>query len=1153
MEFYDKAFTQQLAPFVAVVLELSHGLDIFQRHLDNASITNKTWDDVVIKNRLLKAKYCFRYYEDTRSILKTISLHTNISKEQGVHSQLSPFNVNSDLFPNGILSSKWLHKYVFDFPAVVVCSHELSDDPTADESLGLLLTSQREQFDAFGIKYIAIVVSDLDDSASIDRVAQLRQVSGLPKSSRLFHISRTSEASNYPVFERDCETLASTIISTLKSICTDFYSDIEHKVEQRHQKYYKVPRSEEVETQIQLTPAFLEVRNCIKKGMLIQLIHPHSIEGSLPILEQAYTGLLQLMEQNLNTFTSATISAHDERLFIEWRTLLDMLALHVIRGYFSIEEPVAALRKHEAHTLNLNSFFIDEQQTKIWRAIQYHWLADLMSLIPQSVLNDLYNVTSKKPNSKRSMFFGGMAFHDTFGSSIVTTPSSIYVKAASLLSNLGPVNDTFFPTTESLREYRIKLLRAARSLLDEKHYSLARVKNLIDWQIADELMQIGDYKGAEEGYSNVLDYLKGISKYLRLNLLKRRIELFKKMKDTDNLAKSVVEGAIEDPTSSCSDYVQDLQGNISVKPALSKILTIEALIFFENPINDYVLCPVVHQLKVTAKPWIASQTIGGLKLELFEIRRMRVVFSEDSILTFPGDGTQSSRIQTVDSDFNSSWLKTGDLVLKFLECPKRSGWHEISRIDAEMTFRLSIGDVHYNCEHIETHKFDEPNFQDSILVYDQDASGRFVSRAKLLHGRQSNRIFIKPYKPDLNFKCVSPYSSAILDEKLTLPVEFSRTVFPDAHLVFKEVHVEVKSRVLQDAQDSFHYVVQHNWSRLKDDEPLDLLEFLYSSEKQTSMVLHASVKRTSTEITKHERNLMAVLEFLVVVTEHSGTVSSYELAQVELNVLSLPLDTKFSISPRYSETPHLMPNPFVLSMTHNDYSMPQPSRLWLLTMSRLDSHQLIAKGEIVIGEVKFDTKTQSLEIDVAPHDNVVYHDEKYKQSFIVQSKAHVTQNNVSLTVQGSISWKRPNSETMYIFNTAEMDFALQVHEPRVLLNIDRLESNTMKLEYILENPTPRILTFATNLLIDKATTQGVDWNLVDARNLVALKQPPFPVLPFSTHKLVYHGTYSASDVQSPIGLPHLQVQDMSYRIELRPQPIQECIVETGNLLSYKLP
>lgn len=1152
MEFYAEVYKQQLSPFVAVVLKKSHGLDLFQEFLDKANLSNKIWDDVIIRNRLLKAKYSFRYFNDEREVFETISLHQTVSKEKGVHSLLSPFNVDSDLFPNGILSFKWFQKYNLDFPAAVICSYGLCDDSTNDEALGLQLTNQKEQFAAFGIKYIAVVVSESDDAATIARIAQLRQVSGLPKSSRLFHISRNSESSNRSVFARDSDTLASSIISILKPICTDFYSAIEHRVEQRHQKFYKVPHSDQIDTHIQLTPDFLDVRNCIKKAMLTQLIHPHSIEGALPLLEQAYVGLFALINKNLGIFSNIDASSHDKRIFNDWRTLLDILAIHLVRGYFSIEEPIAALQKHDSHIRNLADLLPNDLQNRVWSAIQYQWLADLMSLIPSSLLNDLHVMNPRKSSPNRSLFFGGIAFHNSIRLNIITSTPLIYIKAAGLISDLESVDTPFFATREMAIAYKIKLLRAAKGLFQEQFELMGRIENVVDWQIADEQMRIEDYEGAKETLDHICANMESIPLYLRLHLHKRKIELFDKMGDSDNLVKSLIECALEDPASSNLHYFLSLLGLRSVKPVLSDILAIEPLIFFKDPSNDHVLSPVVHQLVVTAKSWIAFQIVGGLKLDLYQVKSIQVAFSKDSLRKFTGDGTQMSQFQRIESQFNSSWLKNGQLVLEFQECPKISGWHGITRIDIEISIRLSLNNVIFDCDLCETHEFTEPKFQDSMLVYYEDAMGNIHSTAKLLNGRQSNQIFIKPYKPDLNFKCVSPYSTAIIDEKLNLPVEFSRTVFPDASLLFTEVYIEVKSRVTQNGEDSLHYMVQHNWNQLKDDVPLDMLSFLYSNEAQTSLILHASVKRTNTEIVEQDSNLVAVLDFLIVVTERSGTVSSYELAQVKLNVLTLPLDTMFSISPRHSETRNLMPNPFILSMAHNDYAMPQPNRTWLIKMSRLDPHKLMEKEEIEIVKVIIDMKSHSSEIEISSQDSVKLHNEYYQQIFFVQSKAHVNQSGIPVTIQGSIYWKRPNNEAVYTFNTAEVDFLIQVQDPRVLVNVTHLENNTMKLEYRIENPTPRIMTFAAYLSIDNATSQGVEWNLLDAPNLMVLNKVPFPVLPFSVYRMVFFGAYNASKTPSCITLPRLQVQDMNYKIELEPQPIQECVSKKENYLVYNV-
>lgn len=1152
MEYFNSSFTQQLAPLVAVVLNPAHNLRLFQTHLDHANISGKVWDNVILRNRLLINKYCFKYHDDERAILNSIASYKNKTQSPAVHSRLSPFNVQSDLFPNGILSEKWFEKYAEHYPSVVICSFKLSTNVAEDEAMGLQLTAQRENYAAFGVKFIAVVVSETDDDTSVDRIAQLRQVSGLPRSSGLFHICLTSAATGTnSTYDRDVEILATTILSTLKSVCTDFYFAIEHTVEQRGKKFYTMPDSLLVNTKIKLTPALLEARNCAKRAMLTQLMHSHNIEGALPIIEQAYAELYVLLSENIAAFENENVSDHDIGLHKQWSTLLDVLALHLVRGYFSIEDPVAALRKHDTHIRNLNLLGNNALEKEIRTALQYHWLADLMAQIPHTVLRDLYDVPLDKIPRARSVFFGGMAFHDSFRCNITTTPSLIYARAAGFLDNVEPtLTTTQFQSKADILRYKLSLLQSSKRLLEEANESLSRFASYLTWQITDLLFQTGDIKTAEQYCSDMLTKRNNMPKFLVGQIQQKRLALFQKNKDTNNIVKSAVELAILGTADVCS-YLKNLSGQFNVEPEILKVLEIEPLLYAEGANEVFVMSKVMTQLKVSAKPWIAALNIGGLSLEAFSISTLRIKCKNGLIVSFSGDGQQMGVLQCITEDaFNSSELKNGFIVVQYDLVLKSSGWHELESVEAEMEFTLRNQNVQIDCKHKEKHDFTNIGLQNSALVFEKNIYNSVVTKAKLLHGRLRNKIYIEPYRPDLDIFCIPPFSKPVLEEKMTLSVDFTRESFPAPEMSFQEIYVEVKSTVYENGEPTSNLYVQHNWDELKDDLPLDLLHFINSKEFTTLKLLHASVKRTHGAQVPENVQLKATLEFRLTISELAGVLSTYKLALVDLEPLALPFGATVGVSPQISSSRNLMPSPFILSITSEDYSMPQPSRLWLTKLMILDLEKLIEKGDIEIQSAKLFTKTKTSEIAVEWESPIEQNDECYQQTFAVRAKTHVTYSTIPIMVQGTFVWRRRDLDQTYTYTTKEEDFMVSVQEPRVFLEAQIVEKDVMKLKYTLENPTPRILTFSANLMTDRAALHGVTWSFNDHRNLVPLKQSAFPVLPFSFHHLTFYGAYRVHGPQNIIELPKFNVQDMNYKIELGTLALQENITTVDQCLIF---
>lgn len=245
MEFYEQCQIQQVAPLITLSLHELNATSHLKCHLRKSDIANCVWDNSILKNRLLSAKYILEFCDEetARARIETRP------KEDGAHSLISPFNVESDLFPNGILSEQWFLKYTRDVPFAFVQTHLLDDDPTTDEALGLALAAKRQEYASFGVKYVAVLLSDGDPIADQDRVDKLRLVSGLPRLTGIFYLNADPET-----LERDCGILASSIFSNLKALAADFYSGVEARIKQRYKKYYTMPSFDNVDTKISLTP-----------------------------------------------------------------------------------------------------------------------------------------------------------------------------------------------------------------------------------------------------------------------------------------------------------------------------------------------------------------------------------------------------------------------------------------------------------------------------------------------------------------------------------------------------------------------------------------------------------------------------------------------------------------------------------------------------------------------------------------------------------------------------------------------------------------------------------------------------------------------------------------------------------------------------------
>lgn len=339
MENYNPLFLQQLVPLLFFQIEeSSEVVSNLVKTFDQFNIKDAIWDNSIIKNRLLNIKYRIKVIEAPEYQLPEGAKRKTNEDE---HSIISPFNTKSDLFPNGILSEKWFKKYIEDLPFASIVTFKLGQAIENDDELAERINSLKNAYQESRVNLVVIIVSDSEDiNADDDRINKLRQATGLPKLTGLIYLNTCPDT-----VRRDSEILVSSILSNLKSVAVDFYSSIENKVKQRHKKYYSCPSTSNIDTKIELTPMFLETRNLIKQGILHQLSHPHNLESSLKFLEYAYQDMIELSRDSFaNLINEDSVSRHDLLLYEQFRTFIDVIAFHIVRGYLSLEEPISALK-----------------------------------------------------------------------------------------------------------------------------------------------------------------------------------------------------------------------------------------------------------------------------------------------------------------------------------------------------------------------------------------------------------------------------------------------------------------------------------------------------------------------------------------------------------------------------------------------------------------------------------------------------------------------------------------------------------------------------------------------------------------------------------------------------------------------------------------
>lgn len=1171
MEFYDLNQIQQLAPFVALNLGDDDVSLSLKKILDRNSVHHEVWNNSMLKNRLLETKFILRYFESESAVYKSVA--SCKAKGSSTHAIESPFHPESDLYPNGILSSNWFSKYINKLPFAVISVHHLNPNRNHDGELGATLAAFKAKYLKFGVRYVALLVSSgKDTDEENNRIDVLRQISELSSKNGLFYLNKNPQN-----FEKDCDVLVPAILSSLKPVAAEFYTAAESRIKQRYGKYYTIP-AHEIDTRVELSPKILEVRNLIKRAMLLQFIHPNNVDHSLPILESAYEGLVELLRNLQDVFFSPNVNTHDLQLYSQYRTLLDVIAIHLIRGYFSIEEPIASLRKHQAHIENVLDLLHSRPETeqRIWEAIQYQWLAELMCALPTTALTDLsYNSKPKaKINSRSLIYFGGISFHDNFYSQVVTDPCLVFMKAAAKIETVTKMSsDASYPPIfldlSSLHMHRINLLKMAENLQLEN----ALLKNdneglrtLLNWQIAEGYEKVGNNHESLHHYSRVLSEhsTQKWGSIERLVVLKI-VSVLEKIKETGGILKWLPRLFSLKNGEGIGNPLDDtpLEGTHDiVTESRSTFFGANVLVYNKTLGKEfYVFDTIVLQLSLTKI--VNDDVLASLFPECeitYEIKSIEISLTDDLniILSSTGVSTLELEVVQIDDDSRANFggrMTKSKKVIQFERDVARSGWFGIESLKSKTVLNIEKPGLSIKYVYNDDHELNLNDVQQTLKLISLAPNGSLVTKCLMPEPQTATKIFARPYKPNVKLirKMTTPL--IIVGEKLSVPFVISHKPLTKK-LDFTSVTIELQTYVKLNLGRRDDMTVQSNWESLKDDQPMHLLEFLNSGEHKCTKTLQICV-RGPRHVEDENSPLFVVLVARIVVKELSGDEAIHDLDEYQFYVAITPFKSKITIGPSSdTEGQLLMPSPFILNLeseaVQKHFSMPLPLRSWVVKGLIDDYLKLIENGEIMVTLVGVQIKSDNPDAIISKSGDATVENGIVTQLFTTESTHRFPHRNLNISTVLSYDWKRQGSESINHFEPSEIQSTLPLQDPRVLMQVDAKENDMYGLTYTIENPTPRILTFTASLDTQLAAAEGTSWLIDELLTVSPPKQTPFPVLPFSQFVLEYTGTFDQKSKGMPVVLPLLHVYDVNYKVSLPTLSIDDHVLASGTGLVLKI-
>lgn len=1170
MQNYDSLFLDIFVPLIVVQIpkEADHYTKITSP-FKAFGLENNTWDNSILKNRLLNTKFKTDIkIGNDNTLLNELTQY----KEEDKHSRLSPFNADSDLFPNGILSNNWFRKYRTVKPFTFIQVLELPQDSSEDEALASKINDIRNAYGLFGIRYVCIITSDSPDAQQDDaRVTRVRQLTGLTRLTGVLYINYKEEN-----LEKQADVMVTGLLSNLKNVAIEFYKGIDTKLKQRTRKYYTIPSSISVDTTVELTPKFLETRNLIKQAIMQQFIYPHNLESSIRLFELSYQNLVQILQDNFFEFTKDNISDHDFKLYTQIRMLIDVVAFHIVRSYLSLEDPVTALKKHSAHVLNVTSATKGKIVLNQWMSIQYEWLAELLSIIPKSILAtaNIKTYNNKHKNHKAIQYFGGIRFDDGNGD-VTLNPGLIYLISESFLET-GTISDynqldylKVYKDEKEVNEKKLNLLENAVNTLEsmDENSSHTAVYKYICFHLANAYFDVEQYLKALKMYQVSAS---GINNWaaIKETLYKRLKTCYIKVGNYDAALTTTL--SIKDDTEelfeieSLSDIIPFEENffeidtlftsTLNCQKGLSDVyvfdsLTLQAHIkprfdpkVFKSYFKDSVKCTLV--IKEIEFQYDIVDKKGSKVLKYLTIKHNSG--TEDDML-------QVSNDQGANLTFYLNEICNQFKVIEIQLVAEKSGLYKFTNvvlngelsIKGSKTVELDIRDE-FDIQNTTSHGVYDWYYRKIENKLSKVPMARVPSLMKSLN--------VMPIKPIINVNYKSQeIKSIVLGEKVCL--NFDVAIKNQRKVNYSKISLSPRAKVVSESEEEVAIEPKLNWDNLKDDEAsiLEDLEDTLDRPMQLKLSIHSTSLQAEKRIKKSTDSYKVIIELKAIVeeegagTEDSDSLSVYDVFNLIIQVVNTPFVCKFSISPKYREEGFDdIPSPFILPVNEKVLSMPIVTRVWqgnlVLADQVVQAENHTPQLDIISIDYNIKPNTKDILLDLLELSKTAK-----QQLFTTKSKSSVPHRNVTIVASAKVEWKRQGSDTVNMFDTDDWEIVLPLADPRVLLQIEDMMENRVKLEYIIENPTPRIFTFSGKLVDEN---ERFVWNF-DSSNMFPLTQPKFHVLPFNRYILEYYCTYNSAD--DIIQLPQLKVFDIQYKVSLPTLPVSNDInIKDNNTLYWRV-
>lgn len=1074
MDRYPQRLLQRLAPLIKIYLDPSLP-EPFKTSIvttaEHSNVDNRVWshDGVIVS-----------FVDD----LNQPDLET---------ASASPLDPDLDLFPNGILLEKWLEKYCNAIPMVFLLAVHFTSDHDeiwwADHLLAL-----RKQLVELGSQIVVMVCSgDGREAEDRQRLQVLQSLTHLPDDAVFFVPSATA----VPKVMR-------VINSCFPQWALSFYGKKLAKVQNRNSKFYNM-KTNEFDTEIVLTPKFLETRNLFKQGILAQYYMTPKWSLAIKHLENGYNTLVEIISECFAGKFAADypLTSHDIIVYALFRRLLDIAAFHIFRGYLAVGNPETALKKHAVHIKICNDITRSQygdnvtlatRQCQYWTATQYELLADY--LVEAGAIGLLKGDDNLVP------FYGGMryALDSTTQMDVFTDPVFAYLHAYNLVAQLLldgiEVRDYMVGYETDIEEYRRRLLTkaiesASRDSFKKQIDPRGTTLLYLHWLLANHTSA---KTKAQDLYRKSIAYVDDNSDLAGL--------MREKLVVNESGAKKIVE-LLKLPGTR-GGHGTPLSVNISeaTKVAVSPVDLVKVDVDIVNQSlahHTFMYDTCVIQITLTPNVDLQYLQLVVNVPVLLVVNHVTAEYTGGEILV-KNDASATQTLPQIVENGTANLLLLGkdSVVLHYVFCPEKLGTFKVTSVatDATLTLGQAVVTSNQNIGDFNKH-------QSYLKFYGKDG----VKNVRTSDANWS-QITVKPLQPKITIDAVNKdIGDIVIGETVNLDFKINFQ-HPSTHKFEGSVLLAPRIAVTLEHEFDKDLRIRVYWEGHKDDELLDLSESI-AGDGSIELVrkLFVQVQNPVTRIaTPTDATVQIQISSEISV---EGITLEHDLASYEMPLIPLfAHEIKYSIVPRYGEDDETyMPSSFIINDDTTQLGLPLVSRLW---QARL---QVTPVDDVEIVKTTFDIRQSNNEISL----EIVGETKGLTQDFTTTSKTGFSHRTVLVFTTAKVFWRKKGREIVNEHTTREWEVNLPMLDPRVLLSTKR-DGENAHLRYVLENPTPRVFTFTTTM-----DTKNYDFS--DPRNIVPSKQPPFPVMPFSRHVMDWY-------VKGSGDLPELKTFDVNYKVLL---------------------